>query len=151
MTQHVEHLWTIVCQQAVVDAGGGITLSRLIDMAWLPGLPLEPVIIPIALSVVSTWRRSLEPGVTLTERILLEHPDGTRIPVAPPVPIDLQARHLNSAIFHLRELPVRGPGQYWFVAQRDDPRGGPWVEVAPKAGLWLPGPGEWPGVVAPER
>ncbi len=143
MPEHVEHLWTVLCQNVTQD-GGALTLSRLIDMVLVPDLPSEPALVPMAFSIASQWRRNLEPGCTLSERILLEHPDGTRVPLTAPTTIDLNTRHLACMVSRIEGIPLRGPGQYRFVVQRRDREDAPWFDAAPTAGLWVPRPDQWP-------
>jgi hypothetical protein len=140
----VEHLWTIACHGVTSDETGGLTLHRLMDMIVLGELPGEPVIVPVACTVLSQWRRNTEPGRTLQERIMLQHPDGLRVQVSAPHEVNLSTRHLFCAITHVPQLPLRGNGQYWFVVQRQDAGGGEWIDAPPTAGLWVPHPDQWP-------
>jgi hypothetical protein len=109
----------------------------LVDAVFVAGLPVGPAILPVGLTVVSQWRRNAEPGASLEERILLEHPDGTRFPVANPNVVDLQQRHLYTTTIFVPEIPLRGYGQYWFVVQRRDAAFPQWSDATPTAGLWV--------------
>ena len=149
MPELVEHLWTILCQQVVDDGAGRVTIGPLIDFVMVPDLPVWPVMLPVGFTVISQWRRNGEPGCSLEERLLIEHSDGGRAPVAGPTIVNLGSRHLCSTIMLIGEIPLRGYGQYWFVVQRRDAPNAQWRDAAPTAGLWVPPPSLWPSPAGP--
>jgi hypothetical protein len=140
MSEHVEHLWTVLCRSVHRDAQGLVSLDGLLDMVHIGALPSEPALIDFECYVVSHWRRNRDPGVELRQRVMFQREDdvGTRVQVAEPAAVGLQRKHLFMVINRVRALPVQGYGQYFFVVEREvDAR---WQAVAPSAGLWIPSP-----------
>jgi hypothetical protein len=135
MTEKIEHLWTVLCKEIRNDEHG-LSLVGLMDMVTLPNLPQGEVSLQLRCFVVSNWRRNLEPGATIHERLQFEYlGDKSRVLLTGPNPVVLEAKHLFCTITQIDVLPIRGYGQYMFVVQRQD--GEAWVDTPPTAGLWV--------------
>jgi hypothetical protein len=136
--EHVEHLWTIMCSGVIRDERG-ISIIGLMDMMHVPELPASREI-EFGGFVLSYWRRNLEPGTTIRQRIAFEYIEGVekqRWHLDGEDQIVLENRHLFCAIRQFPRLPIGGYGQHMFVIQRQDRNGGEWVDAPPTAGLWL--------------
>jgi hypothetical protein len=109
----------------------------LIDMVHVPQLPADGKL-DYPCCVLSYWRRNLDPGTILRQRVVFEYrEDGTRWVLPGEEIVDLRDRHLFCAIRQIRGLPVGGYGQHMFVVQRQDNPGDDWVDAPPTAGLWV--------------
>ncbi|HEV3192462.1 MAG TPA: hypothetical protein VGY54_18255 [Polyangiaceae bacterium] len=136
MLEHVEHLWTILCRGVTKDESG-LSLIGLIDMVHLPQIPAGPEL-DFECCVLSYWRRNLEPGTTIRQRLAFEYCEvAKRWVLDGEDEIVLTKRHLFCAIRQIHRLPIGGYGQHMFVVQRQDRAGGEWIDVPPTAGLWL--------------
>jgi hypothetical protein len=143
MAEHVEHLWTVLCREVQPADNGSFSLVGVMDAVRLANLPPGEVSLRLPCVVVSGWRRNLEPGATVHERLLFEYrADNYRVPLTESRAIILEAKHLSYSITEIRVLPIRGYGQYMFVVQRQE--GDAWRDVSPTAGLWVASPHEWP-------
>lgn len=145
--EHVEHLATILCSRVEPNGRGALSAIGLMDMIEVQGLPDGVSVLPFEAVVLSSWRRNLDPGIVIRQRVVFAHQDGGFVALTLPQPIDLTHLHLATAIVRVRQLPLRGYAQYYFVVQRETPDGG-WEDMLPSAGLFVAPPG-WQTTLPP--
>jgi hypothetical protein len=140
MSEHVEHLWTVLCRGIRREPNGLVSLERLLDAVTISDLPPEPAQIQFECFVASHWRRNRDPGFEFRQRVMFQRGDDahTRVQVAGPDAVRVVDRHLFSVINKIPALPLQGYGQYFFVVERES--NGNWEAAAPTAGLWVSSP-----------
>jgi hypothetical protein len=108
--------WAIVCQRALVDQTGNVTLVQVLEDL---GFPLPPqnspppgAVIPFPVAIVTHWKRSQPDSAEKQRgRLRLFTPAGKRFASAE-FDIDLAAHQRGRFIAELAGIPYHGPGVY---------------------------------------
>lgn len=134
-----EHIWTVVCDNAVVDKRTGkVSLLNVVDRITVadPNEELRTLgkkdntVVPITLWLVSWWQRSNpSEGEVVDIRVLIRSPKGERILNPEIASIDLKESHRGRLFTLIPALPLRGAGQYRVCVEYETPKG-KWRQVA---------------------
>jgi hypothetical protein len=109
--------WTVICQRALIDQTGNLSLIQIIDEFGLPPPPENmpsPIgaIIPFAVSIVTSWKRAVadKPEKQLA-RLRLFSPQGKQFASAD-FEVDLIMYEKSRCLAELPGISYQGPGIY---------------------------------------
>jgi hypothetical protein len=114
------HVWSVLCGQAIVDAGNNLSLHTVIDEVNI-ALPaqLAPgggVVINVNWQLVTMWRRAnLQVGEQFNQRIEFVGPAGEHLLAPVDVNVNLGAHPRARVIAGVQLLAVNATGVYRFA------------------------------------
>jgi len=117
----VEHIWTVICSQSVVDrATNNISLQNILEQidVFGPNFPAGgSIVVPVNIDLVTFWSRSIDnTPCKARARIQLIAPNND-ILIMNEYEVDLTQHTRNRSIFKIRGLPIRGEGRHVFLVE----------------------------------
>lgn len=126
-----KHIWSVLCYKGCLDQfTNQVSLLDVIEIITIrsktkPAEPGPHASVPIKMHLVSLWTRSHpDRAETVVTRILIQAPDGSKIPGSE-VTLELEKPSLRN-FMSFTTMPFRGPGQYIFVVQYRSEPTEPW-------------------------
>jgi hypothetical protein len=129
----IEHLWTILCVKAIIEADtGALSLIEIIEDAIITvvGPSDERIAVPVDWTIVSTWaRRQPDQPCKGVARVNVYAPAGEVLNDRPiEVEIDLSAVAKGRTIGKMKAFPLKGSGKYSCEISLKDSKG-EWIPV----------------------
>lgn len=122
----IEHVWTVVCRQAVVDKESNtMSLQAVLENIEIFGEPEEGKMVPMQFDVASLWSRTGEnvPGAGVV-RIKLISPTGNELRTSENIEVNLLETERHRTIVHFQGMPVSEAGRHTISVELQEEGGG---------------------------
>ena len=110
----IEHVWTVVCRQAVVDKESNtMSMQAVLENIEIFGEPEEGKMVPMQFDVASLWSRTSEnvPSAGIV-RIELISPTGNKLLASKDIEVNLLETERHRTIVHFQGMPVGVAGRH---------------------------------------
>ena len=122
----IEHVWTVVCRQAVVDKESNtMSLQGVLENIEIFGEPEEGKMVPVQFDVASLWSRTGEnvPSTGIV-RIELLSPAGNKLLASKDIEVNLLETERHRTIVHFQGMPVSEAGRHTICVELQEEGGG---------------------------
>lgn len=128
----IEHVWTVICRQSVIDRdSNNVSLFDILEQITIHGEPPgdDAAVAPVEMEVMTLWSRS-DYGVPArgAQRLTLLSPSGEAL-ASGKQEVDLSKHRRFRSRTRFRGLPVKGPGRYIFRVEQMEEDEAEWQHV----------------------